>query len=54
MLVDFSLGAEMWKKASVKISEALIYITEPSLTFLDVFGLPRLLDEQQKPSNIST
>ena len=39
----------MWKKASVEISDALIYITIPSLKFLDVLSLLRLLDEQQKP-----
>ena len=47
--VIVSLGAEMWKKASVEISDALIHITLPSLTFLDVLGLPGLLDKQQKP-----
>ena len=34
MLVDLSLGAEMWKKASVEISDALIHITMPLLIIL--------------------
>ena len=38
--VILSLGVEMWKTASVKISDALIYITMPSLAFFDFLGLP--------------
>ena len=34
MLVEFSLGAEMWRKTSVEISDALIYITVPLLLIL--------------------
>ena len=31
MLVDISLGAALWKKASAEISNALIHITMPLL-----------------------
>ena len=40
MLVEFSLGAEMWRKTSVEISDALIYITVPLLLILITLILP--------------
>ena len=46
-LVIFGLGAEMWKKASVKISDTLIHITAPLLKALGVLGW----DEEEKPQN---
>ena len=39
MLEDLSSGAEMWRKASVEISDALIRITMPLLIIL-ILPLP--------------
>ena len=36
----FGLAAEMWKKASVEISDALIHITKPLLVILITLILP--------------
>ena len=40
MLVDLSFGAEMWRKTSIEISNALIYITKPLIVISMTLILP--------------
>ena len=49
LLVDLSLGAALWRKASVEISDALIHITMPllnadGLDYIDFAPTPKISD----------